>query len=60
MTAEKMHAIAPDLLAAAEDIANASGAVPLFDRRHRSARRSAPRPGGAASINSLHNPESPQ
>ena len=32
MTAEKMHAIAPDLLAAAEDIANASGASPLFDR----------------------------
>ena len=57
MTADKMHALAPELLAAAEDIANASGASPLFDRAF------APRPtpraasGGSATPRTLHDTE---
>ena len=60
VTAEKMHAIAPDLLAAAEDIANASGASPLFDRAFAPRAEVRRGSGAAASLNSLHNPEVPQ
>jgi DNA-binding IclR family transcriptional regulator len=58
MTEERMRALAPELLAAAEDIANASGASPLFDRAF------APHPpaataaaGGAAARPTLHHKE---
>ena len=34
LTEERMRALAPDLLAAASDIANVSGASPLFDRAY--------------------------
>lgn len=42
LTEERLRAIVPELLAAAEDIANASGASPLFDRAF------APRPAPPA------------
>jgi IclR family transcriptional regulator, acetate operon repressor len=53
LTEDRMRSIAPELLAAAEDIANASGASPLFDRAF-----APPTPragsGGSASLRALH------